>query len=56
MGINIGANHETNDYYGKSYIPDPQFDLKATLRWEADLWGKLTWAKREGHAMWMSTV
>ncbi len=56
VGINIGANHETNDYYGKSYIPDPQFDLKATLRWEADLWGKLTWAKREGHAMWMSTV
>lgn len=56
IGITIGANHETNDYYGKSYVPDPEFDLKATLRWEADLWGKLTWAKRAGHAMWMSSV
>ena len=56
VGVNIGANHETNDYYAKGYVPDPEFDIKASVSWEADLWGKFRWGKREGMAKWQASV
>ena len=56
IGVNIGANHETNDYYDERYIPDPEFDVKASLSWEADLWGKFRWGKREGESRWKASI
>ncbi len=56
LGINIAADHETNDYANESFNRDPEFDVKATLSWEIDLWGRLRWAKRSGRARWMATV
>ncbi len=56
LGINIAADHETNDYANESFKRDPEFDVKATLSWEIDLWGRLRWAKRSGRARWMATV
>lgn len=50
------GDYETNDYAGESSLRDPQFDLKATLSWEADLWGNLRWAKRKGEAEYAATV
>lgn len=56
LSVSALANHETNDYYGESSSRDPQFDLKATLSWEADLWGNLRWAKRKGEASYAASV
>ena len=41
------ADNETNDYYDKKSTSDPEFSLKATLSWEADLWGGLSWARKK---------
>ena len=39
------AEKEADNYGGDAYSPDNQFDLKAVVSWELDLWGKLRWAK-----------
>ena len=56
LGVNVLADHETNDYYGESSKLDPEFGLKATIGWELDLWGNLRWAKRKGEAEWFASV
>lgn len=50
------GNQETNDYYGEKHITDPEYGLKATLSWEADLWGRLRWAKRKGLANYIASM
>lgn len=50
------ADNETNDYYGESHINDPENSLKATLSWEADLWGGLNWARKKGLANYEASV
>lgn len=54
--INVMADHETNNYAGQPSKQDPEFDLKANISWEADLWGRLRWAKRKGEAEWLASV
>ena len=44
LGGVVAADYETNDYYGETHKGDAEFDVKATLSWEADLWGSLRWA------------
>ena len=56
LGASALYNRETNDYYGEKHITDPQFDLKATLSWEVDLWGGLAWARKKGAADFMQSV
>lgn len=56
VGISVLADRETNDYYGEGFSNEPQFDLKASLNWELDLWGKYRWAKRQGEALWQASV
>ncbi|MDE7408163.1 MAG: TolC family protein, partial [Muribaculaceae bacterium] len=56
VSASVMANRETNDYFGEAFKGDPQHDLKASLSWEIDLWGKYRWAKRKGHALWQATV
>lgn len=51
-----GADYETNDYYDKSFKKDPEYDLKLTVAWEANLWGSLSWAKRKGAAGYLASV
>ena len=41
LGGLAAADYETNDYYGEAHKGDAEFDVKATLSWEADLWGNL---------------
>lgn len=56
LGVNIGANYETNDYADSEPVRDPEYNAKLTLSWEADLWGRLRWAKRAGRARWAASV
>jgi len=44
------ATNETNDYYGDSFKKDPEYSLKATIGWEINLWGALSWARKQGKA------
>lgn len=41
----VTADNETNDYYGQKYKSDAEFDLKASLGWEVDFWGRMKWAR-----------
>lgn len=56
LSANAAADRETNDYYGEGHKNDPEVDLKATLSWEADLWGGLAWAKKRGAADFLQAV
>ena len=56
LGGLAAADYETNDYYGEAHKGDAEFDVKATLSWEADLWGNLRWAKRKGAAEYLASV
>ena len=44
------ADNETNDYYNEKYKSDPEYALKATLSWEADIWGGLKWSRKKSAA------
>ena len=50
------ADRETNDYYGEESSVDPSLNIKATVSWEADLWGNLRWAKRRALAEYLASV
>lgn len=49
-------NNETNDYYEETRLRDPEIGVKATISWEADLWGSLTWGKRKSYAQFLATL
>ena len=54
IGGSVYANHETNDYHGAGTTNDPEFGLKIPISWEVNLWGSLTWSKKEGRALWIA--
>lgn len=56
LGVNIGADFETNDYYEGKSSRDPQFDVKLDLSWEIDLWGRIRWAKRKGESEYLASM
>lgn len=56
IGITAEGSHETNDYYGKKHIDDPEYDLKARLNWEVDLWGGLSQRQRASGARYNASV
>lgn len=56
LGGTAYGRQETNDYHGKPNLTDPEYGLKATLNWEADLWGNLRWGKRSAEAEWRATA
>lgn len=56
LGGRFYANQETNDYYGEKYVRDPEIGLKADIRWVADLWGNLSWAKKGALATYRQAI
>lgn len=56
LSANAYGNRETNDYHDEKHVTDPEYGLKATLSWEADLWGGLKWARRKGGADFRASV
>ncbi len=47
---------EYDDYGGHSGAHDYEVGLKATISWEADIWGRLSSAKRQSYATYLSAV
>lgn len=56
ISVGVAADYETNDYADESPGRDPEMGVKATAGWEADLWGRLRWAKRRGSAEYLASV
>ncbi|MDE5827170.1 MAG: TolC family protein [Duncaniella sp.] len=52
----VGGNYETDNYGGSGITKDPEFDLKLTVSWEANLWGSLSWAKKSSAARFRASV
>lgn len=50
------AQRETYEYTGEKFVGDPEIGVKATLSWEADLWGNLRWGKKGGEAQYKATL
>lgn len=56
IGLRVFAERERDNYGGDDYGMDDQFDLKGTVQWELDLWGKLRWARDASAADFLGSV
>ena len=56
VGLRIYAERERENYGGDSYSQDDQLDLRGTVNWEIDLWGKLRWAKDKSVADFLGSI
>ena len=56
VGLRVYGEKEADNYGGNDYNPDNQFDLKGTVSWELDLWGKLRWARDESLAEFRASI
>lgn len=52
----IYAEKEGENYGGRGYKPSNQFDLKAGISWELDLWGNLRWVRDKSMAEFMGSI
>lgn len=56
LDLRIYGEKEKDNYGGDSPSDDNQFDLKANIAWELDLWGKLRWAHDASTAEFMASI
>lgn len=56
VGLRVYGEKEGDNYGGGNYDPDNQVDLKATISWELDLWGKLRWARDASLADFLGSI
>ena len=56
VGLRVYGEKEADNYGGEKYNPDNQFDLKAVVSWELDLWGKLRWARDASLAEFVGSI
>lgn len=56
IGGLVGSSYETNNYGGHGVSKDPEYDLKFSLNWEINLWGAMTWARRQSAANYLASV
>ena len=56
LSFRLPWNLETNNYYKELELFDPEIGVKATINWEIDLWGRLSWAKKKSYAQYEATA
>ena len=56
VGLRVYGKRERENYGGDHVSMDDQFDLKGTVAWELDLWGKLRWARDRSVAEFVGSV
>lgn len=56
LDLRVYAEKEKDNYGGDNPSDDNQFDLKANISWELDLWGKLRWARDASMAEFMASI
>lgn len=55
LSFRLPWNHETNSYYQELKLIDPEIGVKATVTWEADLFGALRWQKKKSREQYQAT-
>lgn len=56
LSFRLPWNNETNDYYEEVRLRDPEIGVKATIGWEADLFGRLRWNKKKSYSQYLATI
>ena len=56
ISAKASADNEFNNYDGTSPGDDPEIGLKADMKWEVDLWGRLRWGSKEALAEYLASV
>lgn len=56
IGTKTYAEKKGKNYGGNKFNPSKEFDLKASISWELDLWGNLRWARDKSVAEFMNSV
>ena len=56
LGLRLYGEKETDNYGGNNSDDDNQFDIKAVISWELDLWGNLRWAKDKSIAEFVASI
>lgn len=56
LGAKVYAEKEGTNNGGNNYKSSNEFDLKAGITWELDLWGNLRWARDKSLADFMGSV
>lgn len=56
LAFRLPWNHETNSYYKELDLVDPEIGVKATISWEVDLFGALTWQKRKSNEQYKASM
>lgn len=54
ISINGAADNEYNNYSNAGGSNSSEYDLKAALNWEMDLWGKNYWGRKRAEAEFLS--
>lgn len=55
IGFEVGYSHETNKYDGGPTKKDPEHDLKFPIKWEVNLWGAMSHARKAGEARYVAS-
>ncbi|MGL4364173.1 MAG: efflux transporter outer membrane subunit [Bacteroidales bacterium] len=56
LNANAYGQKEGRNYGGNRFVNDPEFGVKLTLSWEADLWGNLRWNRDKSKAFLLSSI
>lgn len=56
LSFTLPWNHETNHYYKELDLIDPEIGIKASISWEADLFGALRWNKKKSLAQYKASL
>ena len=56
LALRVYGEKEKDNYGGDNPSDDNQFDLKANISWELDLWGKLRWRHDASMAEFMASI
>lgn len=56
LGANAYIDHETNHYSTGKRLSDSETGIKATIAWEADLWGGLAAARARGYEQFRASA
>lgn len=56
LDLRVYGEKEQDNYGGDNPSDDNQFDLKANIAWEVDLWGKLRWNHEASTAEFMASI
>ena len=56
VGLRVHGEYDRDNYGGNHYNMDDQFDIKGTVSWELDLWGKLRWTHDASTAEFLGSI